>query len=109
MLTDISTQDFSKVVLNASKPIAVDFYGPDCGTCVYLAAALEDISGDYEGEVDFVKLDVSLLPDVAAKYDIRSVPTLLFFKNGEVSKRVLGNQTRSKLVELIDAQISGSL
>lgn len=107
VLDVVSEAEFAGRVLQSPKRVAVEFSGPNCGTCVLLEAALRDIATDYDGQIEFLKLDVSEATNLAANYAIRSVPTLLLFEAGNLKHRILGNQARSKLGQLLDAFVEG--
>ncbi len=80
---DVTDSDFEQEVLKADKPVLVDFWAPWCGPCRMVAPVVEELADDYAGKVEFVKLNTDDNPDTAVKYGIRSIPTLLVFKEGE--------------------------
>jgi thioredoxin 1 len=98
----VSEADFATTVLASDVPVLVDFTTATCGPCILLAAVLKDIAPEYGNEIKFVKVDVEKWPDAGKTYDIRSVPTVLLFREGQARHRLLGNQTRSKLAETLD-------
>ncbi|HEX7689941.1 MAG TPA: thioredoxin domain-containing protein [Burkholderiaceae bacterium] len=102
----VPESDFAKSVLDSTAPVVVDFFSKTCGPCKLLEAALKDVAPDYDGEIKVVKVDVEESPAVARQYSIQSVPTMLLFRKGRLTQRVLGNQTRSKLAELFDAHVA---
>jgi thioredoxin 1 len=99
---EVGEADFARAVLASDVPALVNFTTATCGSCILLAAVLKDIVPDYGDEIKFVKVDVEKWPEAAKAYDIRSVPTVLLFRDGEARQRLLGNQSRSKLTETLD-------
>src|SRR5690606_29126694 len=81
----VDTENFQSDVLQASEPVIVDFWAEWCGPCKMIAPALEEISAELGGKVKVAKLNVDENPELAAQYGVRSIPTLIMFKNGEVA------------------------
>jgi thioredoxin 1 len=96
-----SDASFESDVLKSAEPVVVDFWAEWCGPCRMIAPALEEISGQLGDKVKIVKLNVDENPNTAAKYGIMSIPTLLMFKNGEISSRQVGAQPKQKLHQWI--------
>ena len=96
-----SDASFELDVLKSAEPVVVDFWAEWCGPCRMIAPALEEISGQLGDKVKIVKLNVDENPNTAAKYGIMSIPTLLMFKNGEISSRQVGAQPKQKLHQWI--------
>ena len=96
-----SDASFEADVLKAAEPVVVDFWAEWCGPCRMIAPALDEISGQVGDKVKIVKLNVDENPDTAAKYGIMSIPTLLMFKNGEISSRQVGAAPKQKLHQWI--------
>jgi thioredoxin 1 len=92
---------FDADVLKSAEPVVVDFWAEWCGPCRMIAPALEEISGQIGDKVKIVKLNVDENPNTAAKYGIMSIPTLLMFKNGEISSRQVGAAPKQKLHQWI--------
>ena len=86
----LTEQNFKNEVVESSKPVLVDFWADWCGPCRVIAPALEELAEAYDGQVTIGKLNVDEQPNVAAQFGIRSIPTLLFFQNGEVVDQVVG-------------------
>ncbi len=82
--------NFDAEVINSDKPVLVDFWATWCGPCRMIAPVIEEIASEYEGKAKVAKLDVDANPQVSMKYGIRSIPTLLIFKNGQVVDQIVG-------------------
>ena len=100
-----SDASFEADVLKASEPVVVDFWAEWCGPCRMIAPALDEISGQVGDKVKIVKLNVDENPNTAAKYGIMSIPTLLMFKNGEISSRQVGAAPKQKLHQWISGAV----
>jgi thioredoxin 1 len=96
-----SDASFEADVLKSAEPVVVDFWAEWCGPCRMIAPALDEISGQVGDKVKIVKLNVDENPNTAAKYGIMSIPTLLMFKNGEISSRQVGAAPKQKLHQWI--------
>jgi thioredoxin 1 len=104
----VSDADFEKEVLKSSEPVVVDFYAEWCGPCKAMSPALEAVANDLKGKVKVVKLDVDQNPSTAAKYDIRAMPTLLVFKDGQVVNQKVGAMVQKKqLQDWINGTLTG--
>lgn len=101
--TAVTTNDFDSVVLNASQPAIVDFWAVWCGPCRTVGPIVENIAEEYEGKALVAKLDVDSNRDVAVRYGIQAIPTLLFFKNGEVVDRIVGAADKKSITSRLDA------
>lgn len=101
---EITDSTFEEVI-NSDKPVLVDFWAEWCGPCKMIGPIVEELAGDYEGKAVVGKVDVDSNPNISAKFGIRSIPTLLVFKNGEVVDKVIGAVPKSKLVSALDGQL----
>lgn len=98
----VSNETFEQDVLQSNTPVLVDFYADWCGPCKVVGPLVEQLGDDYEGRVEVRKVDVDSDPELASRYGVRSIPTLILFKDGVVQDTVVGAVPRSKLVEVID-------
>lgn len=90
MALEVTDSNFESIVLNSEKPVIVDFWAEWCGPCRTIAPFIEEISKEYEGRVVVAKCNVDNNPVVTAKMGIRNIPTVLYFKNGQVVDRHVG-------------------
>jgi thioredoxin 1 len=90
-------------VLKSPSPVVVDFWATWCNPCKMIAPVLDEIATEKNGAVKIGKVDVTDNPELSARFGIRSIPTLLFFKNGEVRDQVVGLATKKELISKIDA------
>jgi thioredoxin 1 len=98
----ITDETFEKEVLQSDQPVIVDFWATWCGPCKMIAPIVEEIAGEYAGRVKVAKLDVDANNLTAGKYNILSIPSLLFFKNGEVVDQVIGAVTKAQLTSKLE-------
>lgn len=103
---DVSDDTFEQEVLKSTKPVLVDFWAPWCGPCRMVAPIVEELATEYDGKVEFVKVNTDDNPNTSVKYGIRSIPTLLVFKDGEAVGQIVGFRPKSDLKERLDAVIS---
>lgn len=102
----VATENFESTVLNANKPVLVDFYAEWCGPCKALSPVLEQLAGDYADSVDVVKVDIDASPETAAAYRVRGVPTLALFHNGHVVDTIVGAQPKTAIAALINRHVT---
>ena len=103
MVTDVSDQNFENEVIKSSLPVLLDLWAPWCGPCRMVAPVIDGLAEKYNGKVKFCRLNVDENPQTAAKYRVMSIPTLLFFKNGEAVDTVIGAVPERTLQPTIDA------
>lgn len=102
-VVSVNKNDFEAEVLKASKPVVVDFWAEWCGPCKMIAPLLNEISEEVAAEVKIVKLNIDENPELATQYGIRSIPTLLAFKDGQIVANMTGAVPKTKLLEWIKA------
>lgn len=101
----VNTDNFDQEVMQAKLPVLVDFWAPWCGPCMMLGPVVESLADEYDGKISVAKINVDENQSLAAKYGIRGIPTLLFFKDGAEVKRLVGAQGKSQLQSIIDSLI----
>jgi thioredoxin 1 len=99
----LTDDNFEEEVLNADQPVLVDFWATWCGPCRQIAPIIEDLADDFEGRAKVGKLDVDNNPQTAQEYGVRSIPTLLFFKDGDVAEQLVGAMGKSALAKKLEA------
>jgi thioredoxin 1 len=106
MATELTDKNFDELVLKSDKPVLVDFWAEWCGPCRMIAPVVEELSKEYEGKAIIGKVNVDENSEISAKYGIRNIPTLLFFKNGEVVDKHVGVAPKSILAGKLDNLLS---
>ncbi len=105
MALEVNDSNFEELVVKSDKPVLVDFWAEWCGPCRMIAPIVEEISHEFEGKAIVVKCDVDNSPGVAAKYGIRNIPTILFFKDGKVADKQVGAVPKGNFVTKLNALI----
>lgn len=101
---EITDSTFEEVI-KSDKPVLVDFWAEWCGPCKMIGPIVEELAGEYEGKAVVGKVDVDANPNTAVKFGIKSIPTLLVFKNGEIVDKVIGAVPKSKLESALEGQL----
>lgn len=105
MALELTEDVFQEKVLQSDKPVLVDFWATWCGPCRMLSPVIEQLHNDFEGKAVVAKVDVDNNQKIAAEYGIRSIPTVLIFKNGEVVDKVVGVSPKELYAEKITAHL----
>jgi thioredoxin 1 len=101
-IIQVNQDSFQKSVLEAQKPILVDFWAPWCGPCRAVAPVVEELAKEYDGKVDFAKVNVDESPFIASKFGVMSIPTLIVFKDGKPAEQVVGFKPKDQIKKLLD-------
>jgi len=105
MAHTFTTSNFQETVLNSDKPVLVDFLAEWCGPCRMIGPVVEELATEYDGKAVIGKLNVDENPDISMNYGVRSIPTLLVFKGGEVVDRIVGAVPKNMIASKIEAQL----
>jgi thioredoxin 1 len=98
---EVTDSNFETEVLKSDKPVLIDFWAVWCGPCKMIAPTVEEIAREYDGKLKVCKLDVDSNPQTAMKYGIRSIPTLLIIKDGQVAEQMVGALSKRQMVDKI--------
>jgi len=98
---EITDENFETEVIKSGKPVLIDFWAVWCGPCKMVAPIVEEIAKDYDGKLKVGKMDVDANPQASMKYGIRSIPTLMVFKNGQVVEQIVGAVPKKNLLDKI--------
>ena len=99
---EISDDNFDAEVLQSDKPVLVDFWAPWCGPCKAIGPMIEELAASFDGKVKFAKCNVDDNPMTPVKFGIKAIPTLIFFKDGDVAEQITGMVAKAKLEEALN-------
>jgi thioredoxin 1 len=105
MSLELNVENFDEKVLKSDKLVMVDFWAAWCGPCKMVGPVVDQLATEYDGKAVIGKVDVDANQDIAAKYGVRSIPTILFLKNGEVVDKSVGAVPKASLAEKLDANL----
>lgn len=106
MAVEFTDANFEELVINSDKPVLVDFWAEWCGPCRMVGPVVDELAGEYEGKALIGKVNVDNNPEISAKYGIRNIPTVLFFKGGEIVDKQVGAAAKSAYAGKLDAQMA---
>jgi thioredoxin 1 len=104
-MLEVTDENFEEVVLKNKMPVLVDFWADWCGPCMNMLNTIEEIDEEYHGEVVVVKCNVDECSATASQYGVRSIPFLIFFKEGEPVNTLVGNQTKEKVEIFVEKSL----
>jgi thioredoxin 1 len=107
-MIELTDDNFQKEVLESSTPVLVDFWAVWCGPCRAIAPLVEEIARDYEGKLKVGKMDVDAHQDVPIRFGIRSIPTLMVFKNGKVVEQIIGGIPKQQLLSKVTPHLAAN-
>ena len=99
---ELNDSNFDHVTVNSQIPVIVDFWAPWCGPCRMLAPAIDQLAQEFEGKAKICKVNTEEEADLTAKYEIRSIPTILYFKDGKIVDQTIGATTKAKIEEKLN-------
>ncbi len=105
MAIEFTDANFEEVVLKSDKLVIIDFWAVWCGPCRMIGQIIQEIGQEYEGKVVVGKVDVDSNPEITTKFGIRNIPTVLFFKNGEIVDKQVGSVAKQIIVNKLEAHI----
>lgn len=104
-MINLTNENFEKEVISSKKTILVDFWASWCGPCQMIAPIVEEISNELSERIEVGKINVDEQPEIAIKYDVMSIPTLILFKDGKVVNTIIGYHSKEEILDFINSRI----
>ena len=104
-IMQFTDDNFQKEVLESALPVLIDFWAPWCGPCRMIAPMVEQLAIDFQGKVKIGKVNIDNAPDIATKYGISAIPTLMLVKNGKVMEKMVGVRSKEELKALLEGNV----
>jgi len=101
----LTNDNFEQEVLKSDKPVLIDFWAQWCGPCRAVAPVMDELANDYNGRAKIAKVNVDEQGELAAKFRIMSIPTVMLFKNGQVAEKIIGARPKAEFVSILDKNI----
>lgn len=105
-ITELNEGNFELEVTNSGQPVLVDFWASWCGPCKMIAPVLEELAGDYSGKIKIAKVNVEEQPDLAQRFNVQGLPTLLYFSKGQVVAQTVGAASKKKFITQIESVLA---
>ena len=105
-IVDLNQDNFQKIVIESKKTVLVDFWATWCAPCRAVGPVIEELSKEYDGRVEFTKLNVDEAPFISSNYGIMSIPTIMIFKDGKPAEHVIGFKPKNELKKLLDSVLA---
>jgi thioredoxin 1 len=101
-IVQVTQDSFQKTVLEAQKPVLVDFWAEWCGPCKMVAPVIDELAGEYKDKAGFAKINVDESPKLASQFGVMSIPTIMVFKDGKPQQQVIGYKSKNDLKKMLD-------
>jgi thioredoxin 1 len=105
-IVNVNQESFQKTVVDAQKPVLVDFWATWCGPCKMVAPIIDELAGEYKDKAGFAKINVDENPQLASQFGVMSIPTIMIFKNGKPEQQVIGYKSKNDLKKLLESVLS---